>query len=331
MGQAELDAASYNLESKLEEEQNGLEKLWNTFSGEKESQPDLDFSMNDNAVHFIKETKPKKTRNTVYSSAKVKARNLLRNVGYRRFKVTDFSNLNFIVDVLSFLLQNFNPINIDRNVDSEDEQLMISYLWEVCVPHDFVAEVYTTPNYQIVAHPKLTFQKANQIVIKWFNSYENKNEVCMKIRDNFKSIHYIYSSLYPKIYNRINQFGIKNKSEFELAFSYYKVHKKTNDNRFKQTEVISFFSRKNPDAYQKERKETHEFEQQPEKSETWSLKVKPKSPILPTVRGKAKEMTDRQLRLHKTDLKRRLDLNTEKMEAIKKIKKNIVKKNVVLK
>ena len=90
--------------------------------------PDLDFSMNHNDVHFIKEEKPKKTRNTVYSSTKVKAQNLLTNVGYRRFKPTDFSNLNFIIDILSFLLQNFNPINLDREVDTEDEQLMISFL-----------------------------------------------------------------------------------------------------------------------------------------------------------------------------------------------------------
>ena len=99
MAQAELNAASYNLENKLEAEQNDLQKLLNTFSGEKESQPDLDFSMNDNDIHFIKEEEPKKTRNTVYSSTKVKVRNLLTNVGYRRFKQSDFSNLNFIIDI----------------------------------------------------------------------------------------------------------------------------------------------------------------------------------------------------------------------------------------
>ena len=194
MAQAELEAASYNLENKLEEEQNDLQKLLSTFSGKKESQPDLDFSMNDNDVHFIKEEKPKKTRNTDYSSTKVKARNLLTNVGYRRFKPTDFSNLNFIIDILSFLLQNFNPINVDRKVDTEGEQLMISFLWEVCLPYKFVYAIYTSPNYQIIADPKLNFQKANQIVVKWITSYEKKNEICQKIKENFKNIHYIYSS-----------------------------------------------------------------------------------------------------------------------------------------
>ena len=281
--------------------------------------------MNNNDVHFIKEEKPKKTRNTVYSSTKVKARNLLTNVRYRRFKQTDFSNLNFIIDILSFLLQNFNPINVDRKVDHEDEQLMINFLWEVCVPYEFVSAIYTSPNYQIIADPKLTFQKANQIVIKWVTYYEKKYEICQKIKENFKNIHYIYSSLYPKIYHRVNQFGIKNKSKFELAFTCYKVQKQTNNNPFKQTEIQSFFGGKNPDAYQK-REEVNENEQKPEKPEKGALKPKPKSPKLPTVRGKAKEIADRNLRLQKADLKRRLDENTEKMEAIKKLRKAFKRK-----
>ena len=176
----------------------------------------------------------------------------------------------------------------------------------------------------------MTFQKVNQIVVKWVTSYEKKYEICQKIKENFKNIHYIYSSLYPKIYNRINQFRIKNKSEFELAFTCYKVQKQTNNNQFKQTEIQSFFSGKNPDAYQK-REEVNENEQKPEKPDKWTLKPKPKSPKLVTVRGKTKEIADRNLRLQKADLKRRLDENTEKMEAIKKINKNIQKKNDVLK
>ena len=71
--------------------------------------------MNDNDVHFKKE---KKVRNTEYSSTKVKARNLLTNVGYRRFKESDFTNVSFLTDILSFILYNFNPINIERKVDT---------------------------------------------------------------------------------------------------------------------------------------------------------------------------------------------------------------------
>ena len=42
-----------------------------------------------------------------YSSTKVKTRNLLTNVSYRRFKQTDFNKKNLIVDIMSFFTQNF--------------------------------------------------------------------------------------------------------------------------------------------------------------------------------------------------------------------------------
>ena len=76
-----MDAVTYNLENKMEAEQNDYHILLNTFSEGIESQQDLDFSTNDNDVHFIKEKKKPKARNTIYSSTKVKARNLLTNVG----------------------------------------------------------------------------------------------------------------------------------------------------------------------------------------------------------------------------------------------------------
>ena len=275
MAQAQLDAQNFDLESNLDTDQNDQQKLMNTFSNERGSQPDLDFSTNDNDVHFKKES-TKKKRNTTHSSTKVKARNLLTNVGYRRFKSSDFSNYNFIVGILSIILQNVNPINIDRKVDSEDEQSMINFLWECCLPSDFTYLIYTSPIYQTVADPRLTYQKANQIVLQWFANYEPKNKVCVKIRENFKDIHYIYSLLYPKIYNRINQFGIKNKSEFELSFSCYKLAKQTKNNS-NQPNLKAFFSGKDPAIYEK-REVVNENEQKPEK---WEPTKKPKSPKLP--------------------------------------------------
>ena len=292
--------------------------------------------MDDNDVDFKKETKNQKQqakkRNTVYSSTKVKARNLLTNVGYRRFKESDFLNLNFIIDLLSFLLQNFNPINIDRKVDTEDEQLMLQFLWEKCVPYELTAEIYKLPNYQILADPKLTFQRANQIVKNWIVPYQKKNELAKMINDNFKHIHYIYSCLYPKIYTKINQFGIKNKSELNLAFSYFKVEKQSN-NKLKQTDIKTFFSGKDPEVYVK-REEVHPSEQKPVKideNEKWTLQ-KPKSkPKLPTVRKRSVGLSSEEYKKQKADLKRRLDENTEKLEAIKKAKKNFQKKTIYLK
>ena len=76
----------------------------NTFTEEIGSQQDQNF-LQDNNVD------PKKKRKN-YSNKKVKTRNLLTNVSYRRFKQSDFKKDSFIIDILSFLLQNFIPISM---------------------------------------------------------------------------------------------------------------------------------------------------------------------------------------------------------------------------
>ena len=63
-----------------------------------------------------------------YSNTKAKNRNLLTNVSYRRFKQSDFMKNSFIIDILSFLLQNFNQINLERKLDIEKERDMGRFL-----------------------------------------------------------------------------------------------------------------------------------------------------------------------------------------------------------
>ena len=49
-----------------------------------------------------------------YCTTRIKARNFLANIAYRRYKKSDFNNGNFVIDVQSFLLQNLNPLMINR-------------------------------------------------------------------------------------------------------------------------------------------------------------------------------------------------------------------------
>ena len=88
----------------------------------------------------------------------------MTNVSYRRFKQSDFKKDSFIIDILSFLLQNFNPINLERKLDSEKDREMVKFLWDECVTHDFVRYMYKIENYVIISKPNLTYQKANDIL-----------------------------------------------------------------------------------------------------------------------------------------------------------------------
>ena len=84
---------------------------------------------------------------TVFANTKVKARNLLTNVAYRRFKITDFNKTNFIVDILSFLVHNCNPTNLEIKLETEKEREMVKFLWDSCIPHDFTTYLLKQENY----------------------------------------------------------------------------------------------------------------------------------------------------------------------------------------
>ena len=150
-----------------------------------------------------------RTAKSSYSNTKVKARDLLTNVSYRGYKQQDFNNASFVIDILSFLVQTFNPINFNRKLDNDNERLYVRMLWDKCLPHTVTRSIYLSQNYNILGDPKLTYQKTNTVVKKFIEENLNKiNLLKIKLEEHFKTIHHIYSLLYPKIYNRVNVFGI---------------------------------------------------------------------------------------------------------------------------
>ena len=62
-----------------------------------------------------------------YSTTKVRARNFLTNIAYRRYKKSDFNNINFVIDAYSFLLKNLNPLMIDRKFNDETIDNALKY------------------------------------------------------------------------------------------------------------------------------------------------------------------------------------------------------------
>ena len=80
-----------------------------------ESQPDPDFFQDDNNVQT-------KTKTTKYSNTKVKTRNLLTNVSYRRYKPEDVEKTNLVISLFSILTQNLNPTGLDRKLETSLER-----------------------------------------------------------------------------------------------------------------------------------------------------------------------------------------------------------------
>ena len=278
MAQAMLDFHEFSLMSQNqsipEQEQKDMETLLSTSTEGTESQQDQNFSQDDNDVP-PKKGKRNSTKN--YSNTKVKMRNLLANVSYRRFTQSDFNTTSFIVDILALIVQNFNPISLDRNLDNEKEKEMLKFIWEECIPNVFISFMYSKENYDVISDPKLTYQKANKIVEKVIMKNPNYiNMLKYKIEEKFHFIHCVYSLLYPKIYNRTVSFGIQKKSNFDFSFQNWRLRKNNGPIGQKIIEELAAPTKQLliPDVLSKEKspREANENEQVP-------INIKQKSPL----------------------------------------------------
>ena len=78
--------------------------------------------------------KKKKNAKTKYSNTKLKSRNLLTNISYRRYIAEDVEKVNFVVDVFSFLIQNINPTGLDIKLETALERDYFKMIWDTWVP-----------------------------------------------------------------------------------------------------------------------------------------------------------------------------------------------------
>ena len=122
-GEVEEQKAMQQMEMK---EKTDMVKLLNSFNM-LESQPDPDFFQDNNDDQETKKTQK-------YSSTKVKARTLVTNTSYRRFKSDDSNKSTFVLDSSSFLVQNLNSLGLDRKLKTETGGSYVKMVWNKCLP-----------------------------------------------------------------------------------------------------------------------------------------------------------------------------------------------------
>ena len=115
---------------------------------------------------------------------------------------------------------------MDIKLDKEKERDVIKFMWDECIPHEFVSFIYKKRYYNQISRPNLTYQKANIIVKEYlFEDMNRINHLRFKIEEKFDLIHFMYSLLFCKIYNRRNSFGIEKKNTLEFHFQTWKNKK----------------------------------------------------------------------------------------------------------
>ena len=101
-----------------------------------------DFSQEGNDVKKKKKAAARALDRKRCSTTKVRARNFLTNIGYRRYKKSDSNYGNFVIDVYSFLLQNLHPLMIDRKFDNENDRQCVKMMWQKCLPQQFTRYIF---------------------------------------------------------------------------------------------------------------------------------------------------------------------------------------------
>ena len=85
-----------------------------------------------------------------------------------------------------------------------------------------------------------------------FEDWNRISYLKFKAEEKFELIHYIYSLLFSKIYNRTNSFGIKRKNNFDFNVQLWK--KKKMQNNLKQVSLMKVISiAKDPSNYETEK------------------------------------------------------------------------------
>ena len=136
------------------------------------------------------------------------------------------------------MVQNVNPISLDLKLDTEKEQDMIKFMWDKCIPHEFVSFIYKQKNYNQISRPNLTYKKANNIVKEYlFEDINRMSHLNYKIKEKLDLIHFIYLLLLSKIYNSTNSFGIEKKNNFDFNIQTWK--NKKSQKQLSTTNVLS--------------------------------------------------------------------------------------------
>ena len=162
----------------------------------------------------------------------------------------------------------------------------------------------------------MTYQKANNIVKEYLVEDSNRiNHLKFKIEEKFNLIHYIYSLLFSKIYNKTNTFGIKRKNNFDFNFLLWKKKKIQNSVKNFNSSLKVDFLAKNPSNY--ENREVEKHDQRPVETSMNNKSLAMVYSITHDGNGiTLKKQTEKRKLLEK-----RLEENTMKMKRIKKTNK----------
>ena len=137
-------------------------------------------------------------------------------------KSIDFDNVSFIIDCFTYILFNLYPIFLELKFDNKSDRGYVETLWNYLIPNKFY--IYICRNDNFIALNKLLLKYQNAFdILNNFIMEDNNNFVLLKeyFKKNALLYQYIYSTLFPKYFCRVDDYGINSKLVFEVAHAGY--------------------------------------------------------------------------------------------------------------
>ena len=157
---------------------------------------------------------------------------------YKRVKKDDLLNENFIIDCISFILFYLNLFYQERKFDDATDRDKIETLWTCFIPNKFYFYICERENYQLLNKITLKYNTANKIVCDYVNQYKINSP--MTFFKQYTNVYqFVYSTLFPKYFCRIDNDAIQSRCFLETAFVNFKAQKNGFNLNIKPENVIN--------------------------------------------------------------------------------------------
>ena len=232
MAQEQVEIVKRELGQSLErttETQNPLNKLVRGLEHVLELSQNFFLGDNVNCGQQQQHFNPKKElcrcsrRKKRYSPTKVKLRNFLTNIAYNCLRHIDFDNSSLIIDCFKYIIFNLNLFFLEQKFDNKSDRECVRMLWRYLVPNEFYIFICKNDSFIVLSKLLLKYQNASQIVNDFI---VGNNEHLQNLKEYFKRnaliYQYIYAFLFPKCFCRVNDYFVKSKLAFDIAYGSYK-------------------------------------------------------------------------------------------------------------
>ena len=149
-----------------------------------------------------------------------KHENFLKNISYNQVKGVDLTNDSFIIDCYTFNLFYLNPFYLERKFEDVVNRQRVEVLWKCFMPSDFYTFICKSEHFTTLNKILLKHQTAYEISTKFIEEGGLAQFRCF-FKNNAFFYQFVYSTLYPKYFCRIDNKAIEGKCCFELVFNNY--------------------------------------------------------------------------------------------------------------